>query len=220
VEPKYEEPKYEEPKYEKPVYKKPAYKEPVYEEPKYQSAPKYERAYEHHYETPKVYYQAPKPTYHPPKYQIAAYYQPYTPRYHSLYKTPFYEKASYTAPKYQADYGTSKNDKLLSQLRLPSWYSDRYADYSCKDCGTSYQADGTLVEDHTGYDLAKTGHGYGYGSDYAKDCSYGCGCGDYTSDCDSCGCKDGYGKAKKTTLVKPTWGHNYGFHGYDYGKKY
>ena len=167
-------------------------------------------------------YTPPKVVYHQPKYQIAAYYQPYTPRYHSLYKTPFYEKASYTAPKYAAK-GDSKNDRLLSLLKLPSWYQDRYADVSCEDCGTTYQADGTLVEDHTGYDLAKTGKGYGYG---AKDCDYGCGCGDYTSDCYDCGCKDtkkggyGYGKAKKTTLVKPTWGHNYGFHGYDYGKKY
>ena len=193
-EPVYEEPVYEEPEpvYEEPVYEEPepVYEEPVYEEPKYEM-PKYEEpSYPHtHVYQPYKSYQSYQPTYY-------GYKQPaWTASYAKSYTAPVQGYGSYggygyggyggyEAPAYEApakldpyNYGPSTkniNGRLLSLLKMPTWYTEKYGDIEVE---MKQKEDTTCAYTETCKDT------------YGKDCAYG-DCGYDKKACGTCGTGD------------------------------
>lgn len=159
----------------------------------------------------------------PVHYDILPLIKPYKPQYQLIGYEPTvtsksYDKTCYPVPEYGDDYDHT-NEKLLSLLTLPDWYTNKDGRNTCKNSKPYCPYD-----DGYGYETYHDPKTYGKAA--CGKCNYDCKC--ITSGKPYCGCQDktygsyptsvdssSYGGCSSCPYSKPSYKKSYG-----YGKLY
>ena len=146
--------------------------------------------------------------------------QPYVPKwqpigYQGTVTKKSYKKTCYPVPEY-GDVYDATNEKLLSLLTLPDWYTNKDGRNTCKK-SVKYCPYSEPKYDYNSYSKPTYGKDT-YGKAACGKCDYDCKC--LSAGKPYCGCKDktygGYGKScGSCKYSKPTYKKSYG-----YGKLY